>query len=359
MLITNKNDFNKYYDAVVNKNSEFIGIFFTCVKTTGIFCIPTCSARKPKAKNVEFYTTSNECLQQGYRPCKICKPTNNAYEPPAEIKAALTLINKNPYQKVTDYILKQNGIQPEKIRRWFKKNHGMTFQAYQRMVRINSAFQELKQGKDVTDSAFDQGYESLSGFGYSFKNIVGSSPKNSSDKNIIVINRITTPLGPMFACATDRGICLLEFTDRRMLETEFHDLQKRYNAIILTGNNPHLKQLNRELDEYFDGKRDTFSVQLDIKGTGFQIKAWQELQNILYGETRSYQQQADILGIPNTVRAVATANGKNRIAIIVPCHRLTGKNGELKGYGGGIERKQWLLNHEANNRDNFTNNQNI
>ncbi len=350
MLVTNKNDFNKYYNAVVNKDSEFIGIFFTCVKTTGIFCIPTCSARKPKAKNVEFYTTSNECLQHGYRPCKICKPTNNAYEPPTEIKKALILINNNPHQRITDYMLKQNNIQPEKVRRWFKKNHGMTFQAYQRMVRINSAFQELKQGKGVTDSAFDQGYESLSGFGYSFKSIIGSSPKKSNNKNIIVINRITTPIGPMFACATDKGICLLEFTDRRMLETEFNDLQRIYKAVILTGNNNHLKQLRDQLKEYFNGTRKQFTVELDIKGTAFQEKAWLELMKIPYAETRSYKQQADILPTPQSIRAVATANGKNRIAIIVPCHRLTGKDGELKGYGGGIERKRWLLNHESDNR---------
>ena len=237
-------------------------------------------------------------------------------------------------------------IEPYTIRRWFKKNYNMTFHVYQRMLRINTAFNKISKGETVTNTAFDVGFESLSGFNSSFQGIFGKSPAKSEKKNIINIVRFTSPLGPMFACATQKGLCLLEFTNRRMLETEFKDLRKRLNAVILPGNNIHLKQLEQEISEYFNGKRKTFTVSLDTPGTDFQNQVWKILQEIPYSETRSYQEQSARVGKPNAVRAVASANGYNRIAIVVPCHRIIGKNGELKGYGGGLERKKWLLNFE-------------
>ena len=346
MLILDQQKREEYYGAVKEKDSQYIGTFFLAVKTTGIFCIPTCRARTPKFENIEFYTQSKDALQSGYRPCKICKPTNHAYEPPEDIQKAIDLVNQNIFEKVSDYDLKQNGMQPEKIRRWFKKHHGMTFQAYQRMLRINSAFQELKKGKQVTDSAFDSGYNSLSGFGYTFKVLVGDSPKESKNKAVILITRITSPLGPMFICATDKGICLVEFTDRKMLETEFRDLQKKLNAVILQGENEHIKACKKQLKEYFEGKRRSFDLTLDLPGTPFQQSVWEELLNIPFGTTSTYQQMARRLGKETAVRAMANANGHNRVAIIVPCHRVIGKDGNLTGYGGGLQRKQWLLDHE-------------
>lgn len=346
MQITNRREIEKYYTALLERDPQFIGTFFVGVKTTGVFCIPTCRARKPKLENVEFFTEVKDVLRNGYRPCKICQPTQNAYQPPAEVKLALDMLKDKSKQKINDYHLRQSGLHPEKIRRWFKKNYGVTFQAYQRMLRINTAFQELQNGNKVTESAYDSGYESLSGFGYTFKKVMGSSPKESKDKNIILITRLTTPIGPMYACATNEGVCLLEFTDRRMLETEFEDLQRRLNATIIAGENEHLIQLKKELSEYFDGKRKEFTIKLHTPGSVFQQSVWKELKQIPYGETRSYQQQAVALKNPNAVRAVASANGMNRIAIVIPCHRVIGKNGHLTGYGGGLERKKWLLDHE-------------
>lgn len=346
MLISDETLCKEYYKAVEEKNSQFIGTFFTGVTTTGIFCIPSCRAKTPKFENVEFYTLSKDALQNGYRPCKICKPTNYAYEPPEDVLKAIVLVNQNIFEKVSDYQLKQNGLQPEKIRRWFKKHHGMTFQAYQRMLRINSAFQELKKGRQVTDSAFNSGYNSLSGFGYTFKILLGDSPRESKNKAIILMTRITTPLGPMFVASTEKGICLLEFTDRKMLETELRDLQKKLNAIILQGENEHTKKCKMQLEEYFEGKRSSFDVPLDLSGTPFQHIVWKKLQEIPLGTTTSYQQMARQLNKETAVRAVANANGHNRISILIPCHRVIGKDGSLTGYGGGLQRKQWLLNHE-------------
>ncbi|WP_299899796.1 bifunctional transcriptional activator/DNA repair enzyme AdaA [uncultured Aquimarina sp.] len=349
MLITDNKKIELYYQALLERNQSFVGIFFVGVKTTSVFCIATCRARKPKKENVEFYTTFKEALNNGYRPCKVCKPTQNANQAPEQVESAIILVKENPKEKITDYQLRQKGISPEVVRRWFKKNYGMTFHAYQRMYRINNAFQELKQGKKTTATAFDTGYESLSGFGYTFKKLVGKSPKKSAEENLILINRLTTPLGPMFVCATNNGICLLEFVDRRMLETEFKDLQKLLKANIISGENEYIKQVKKEIKEYFDGSRKTFDVKLETPGTDFQNLVWKCLQQIAYGTTTTYEKQAKKINNPKAIRAVASANGYNRIAIIVPCHRVIGKNGKMTGYGGGIERKKWLIEHEYKN----------
>jgi AraC family transcriptional regulator, regulatory protein of adaptative response / methylated-DNA-[protein]-cysteine methyltransferase len=349
MQITDRKHIQKYYTALLKRDPEFTGTFFVGVKTTGVFCIPTCRARKPKLENVEFFTEIKDGLRNGYRPCKICQPDQNAYKLPDEVSHALNIIKAKPGEKVFDAQLRQAGLKPEKIRRWFKKNYGITFQGYQRMIRINTAFQELQNGNNVTGSALESGYESLSGFGYMFKKIVGSPPKQIKDKNIILITRLTTPLGQMYACAVGEGVCLLEFTDRRMLESEFMDLQKRLNAVIINGENEHLIKLKKELAEYFSGSRKEFSVKLITPGSEFQQSVWNALKEIPYGESRSYHQQAVLLNKPNAVRAVASANGNNRIAIVIPCHRVIGKNGNLTGYSGGLERKKWLLEHEKRN----------
>lgn len=351
MLITEKKKIDTYYRALLNREKSFVGIFYVGVKTTSVFCIATCRARKPKLENVEFYTSFKEALDNGYRPCKICKPTENANEAPKQVQIAINMVKNNPKEKISDDHLRENQISPEIVRRWFKRNYGMTFHTYQRMYRINNAFQELKQGKKATATAFDMGYESLSGFGYTFKKLIGKSPQKSIGKNIILINRFTTPLGPMFVCATNHGICLLEFVDRRMLETEFKDLQKLLNAKIITGENEHITQVKKEIAEYFTGQRKSFNVSLHTPGTDFQNLVWQGLQEIPYGSTSTYQQQAEKIQNPKGIRAVAKANGFNRIAIIIPCHRVLGKNGNLTGYGGGIERKQWLIDHEQKNTD--------
>jgi len=160
------------------------------------------------------------------------------------------------------------------------------------------------------------------------------------------LTRILTPLGPMLAGVTDEGVCLLEFMDRRMLETQLRRLGKLLRAEFTPGSHEHLDALNRQVEEYFAGARREFSLPLVLSGTAFQEKVWKELLTIPYGATRSYEEQARRIGKPRAVRAVGRANGDNRIAIIVPCHRVVGKDGKLTGYGGGLWRKQYLLDLE-------------
>ncbi len=232
--------FQEKYDAMFRKDPSFEGLFVTAVKTTGVFCRPVCPARKPKPENVEFYESAQEAIHQGFRPCLVCKPMEQANKTPYHIQLLIDEISANVELRLKDADLRRRKIEPIQVRRWFQKNHNMSFQAFQRMLRINAAFTKIGNGQTVTVSAFDTGYQSLSGFNGSFRAIVGKAPTASKDKTIINITRFTTPLGPMFACATKQGICLLEFTNRRMLETEFEELKKRLNAVILPGENRFL-----------------------------------------------------------------------------------------------------------------------
>lgn len=340
------------YDASFNKNPDFEGVFWMGVKTTGIFCRPTCTAKKPKPENVEFFLHSKDAILKGYRPCKVCKPLENPNETPNYIQKILEELSIDPSLKLKDLDLVAREIEPATIRRWFLKNHGMTFQAFQRKLRLNNAFKKIQQGENIMETAYESGFESLSGFNDSFKTIFGVSPKNTlltsvgNNSNIIDLKRMETPIGTMYAAATEEGICMLEFTDRNGVESEFKDLAKVLNATIVQGENPHFKTLEKELSEYFEGNRKEFSVPLAPVGTEFQKSVWKILAKIPYGETWTYRKQAEVLGDVKKVRAVANANGMNKISILLPCHRVIGSNGTLTGYGGGIWRKQKLLELE-------------
>jgi len=334
------------YKALLEKDSSFDGVYFVAVKTTGIFCRLTCTARKPKPENVEFFPSAREALLYGYRPCRICEPLLNSGETPDWLKPLLDEIHKNSDIRLNDGALRERGLEPARVRRWFKKHHGMTFQSYLRTLRISGAFGRIRQGGKVIDAAFESGYESLSGFADSFKKTTGIPPSKSAGRQLINITRIPTPLGPMLAGATDEGVCLLEFVDRRMIETQLKRLKKYINAELLSGKNRHFDTLEKQLKEYFDGRRKEFDIPLVAPGTPFQKKVWDALMKIPYGETRSYSEQAKAIGNPKAVRAVAKANGDNRIGIIIPCHRVIGSDGELTGYGGGLWRKRYLLNLE-------------
>lgn len=335
-----------FYKALIEKDSTFEGTFIVGVKTTGIFCRPTCTARKPKRENVEFFESAKEAILKGYRAYKVCQPLKKADATPYFVDQVLDRLENNPNEKIKDHDLRAMAIDPNTLRRWFLKNHGITFHAYQRMYRINNAFKAYQSGAKVTDVALDSGYESLSGFNDMFKNIMGDSLSNSKEKQIVNLTRIQTDLGTMIACATQKGICLLEFADRKMLETELKHITQTLKAPIVQGENEYFEPLREQIELYFAGKLREFDLPLDMVGTDFQKQVWQVLLQIPYGATASYAQQAQRLGNPKAVRAVANANGMNKISIIIPCHRVIGSDGSLTGYGGGLWRKQKLLSLE-------------
>lgn len=179
------------------------------------------------------------------------------------------------------------------------------------------------------------------------KAVINDKALFADESNVIKFDILDTPLGKMVACATNEGLCLLEFIDRRAFVTELKDLKKLLKTTIEPGTNKHLKTVEKQLNEYFEGKRKKFDLPLVTPGTEFQNKVWQKLLEIPHGETRSYKQQSIAIDNLGAIRAVGTANGANRISIIVPCHRVIGEDGSLTGYGGGLKRKQWLLDFES------------
>jgi AraC family transcriptional regulator of adaptative response/methylated-DNA-[protein]-cysteine methyltransferase len=165
--------------------------------------------------------------------------------------------------------------------------------------------------------------------------------------NTLSVARLGSPLGPLVAGATAEGVCLLEFTDERRHERQLETVARRFGAAVVPGSSPHLDRLRSELEEYFAARRRTFTVPLRVAGTEFEERVWAELRRIAYGETRSYEDLALAVGRPGAQRAVGTANGRNRISIVIPCHRVVNKSGRLGGYGGGLWRKQALLDLES------------
>jgi len=341
--------FEDKYRILGTKNTQYDGIFVTAVKTTGIFCRPSCRARIPKAENVGFYDSAQEALENGFRPCKICKPMQMIGNAPACISAIIEELQKNPDEKISDSDLKNKGVEPHTIRRWFKKNYDMTFHQFQKMLRINYAFTHIRKGKSVTFAAFESGYESLSGFNESYRSIFGESASKSKYRTVVNTLRFSSPIGSLIACASETGICFLGFVGQKKLEENITDIQKKLSAVMIPGINPYLIQVRKELGEYFKGNRTNFSVPLHIIGTDFRKQTWSELLNIPYGETRTYSQQASAMNHEKSVRAVASANAMNKISIIIPCHRVIGSNGKISGYAGGLPKKRWLLELEKTN----------
>ena len=333
------------YRALVERDRTFEGLFFACVRTTGIFCRPTCHARKPKLENVEFASTIQEALHRGYRPCRVCDPMSSAAAAPNWLAPLVDEMQRQPDLRLRDHDLQARGLDPVQVRRTFKRSFGMTFQAYQRACRLGTAMRALHDGSPTLEAGLDAGFESDSGFRAAFTRVFGETPAASRGTALLVASWIETPLGPMLAIASERGLVLLEFVDRRALETELAEVRRSLGAVV-PGDHPILAQTRDELREYFDGGRREFTMPLDQRGSPFQLKAWQALCRIPYGETRSYSDMAREVGSPAAVRAIGRVNGQNRIAIVVPCHRVIRSDGSLCGYGGGRWRKHWLLEHE-------------
>lgn len=360
-------DTDVMFAAFENRDSQYEGVFVAGVKTTGIFCRPTCRAKKPRRDNVEFFATAKEALDSGYRPCKVCRPMEPAGSNPDWLKMLLARCHKITETAIRDADLVAWGLEPATVRRWFKRHHGITFHQYLRQLRINRAYGTLRLGAlagkgstmrvpghvpvpapaSVTTTAFDSGYESLSGFGEAFRRTTGFPPSEAINRRVVALNRLPTPLGAMVVCAVDGALCLLEFADRPMLETQLRRVRKSFGANIIVGEDSVFEQVARQLREYFDGERRDFDLPIASFGSPFQRTVWKTLQDIPYGETRSYAQQAAAIGQPTATRAVARANGDNRIAIVIPCHRVIGSDGALTGYGGGLWRKRALLDLEG------------
>lgn len=337
-----------YYTALVDRNGEYDGIFFVGVKSTGIFCRPTCPAKKPKFENCDFFGNAQDALLAGYRSCKRCHPLSFPDGASDTVKSLIKLVEDNPEKRWKEGDIRALGYDTSTVRRQFQKRFGVSFIAYARSRRMGLALQHIRDGARVIDAQIDHGYESDSGFRDAFARIMGAPP---SDKNHKILKAawVDTPLGAMIAMADDDALYLLEFSDRRGLELEVERMRKKLKCAIVPGDNAILQQTEKELSEYFDGSRQDFTLPLSFYGTDFQKTVWSTLRELPYGQTCSYADLANMVGNKNAVRAVARANGSNQCALIIPCHRVIGSDGSLTGYAGGLARKQWLIDHENQN----------
>ena len=312
---------------------------------TGFFCRPDCVAFGA-IDNPRCFESAMAALAAGFRPCRKCKPLNQGETDPEWLESLMGEVDADPSKRWHDHDIEALGLDPAAVRRWFIANQGLTFHAYARLRRMGMALRQIQHGAAVSEAVVAHGYESESVFREAFTLVFGNPPSAVDRESCIWINRIATPLGSMIMGVSDQGLCLLEFAERRVLDAQLKRLRQRMGRVFLPGDHPLMQHIKIELNGYFDNNLTRFTIPLQAPGTSFQESVWQALREIPYGETRSYAEIAEKIGHSAAVRAVGRANGDNRIAIIIPCHRVVGSDGDLTGYGGGLWRKEYLLTLE-------------
>jgi len=339
-------DIAEKYDIFARRDERYEGAFFMAVKSTGIFCRPGCPARTPKLENCEFFDKAESAVSAGFRPCKRCHPMNQPGEASALIKTLINLVESEPECRWSERELQARGIDPSTARRHFKARFGMTFATYVRQRNLARARQNLTEGEAVIQAQLAAGFESASGFRDAFSKTFGAPPR-ATGKNPLLVEWFDTPLGPMIGLCDETAVYLTEFTVRKNLHGQFQKLSQTYQRPILPGRTAITEQVENQINAYFKGQLKSFDLPLLTTGTAFQKRVWDALRKIPLGETRSYGELAQTIGNEKAFRAVASSNARNGLAIIIPCHRVINAGGGLGGYAGGVDKKQWLLDHEA------------
>lgn len=341
---------DQLYQALLDRDPAFDGRVFVAVKSTGIFCRLTCPARKPLRQNCSFLPTVGACIEAGFRPCKRCHPLRPEAEADPAITTLMDALEQDPARIWREQDIIALGFDPSTIRRAFKRQFGMTFLEMARLSRLRDGFDALANGDRVIDAQQEAGFASPDAFRSAFAKHLGLGPsdfcKEIDGPALLRADWFDTPLGAMIAVSSKSHLHLLEFSNRKALPTELKKLWQDAKGSLGFGRYAPSDQVEAELGEYFAGKRADFTVPLALHGTDFTKHVWRALQQIPAGEVRSYGQLADELGRPEATRAVARANGANQIAILIPCHRILGADGSLTGYGGGLWRKQKLIELE-------------
>ncbi len=335
--------------AVAERDGTWDGLFVFAVRTTGIACRPICPSRTARPENLEFFASLPEALTAGFRACRRCRP-ETADPVPAWWPGVVALADAAP-GRLTDADLLRHGFDPVRVRRHALRAHGTTFHAWARARRVAQAQRRLGTGESLDRVIIESGYESHSGFRDAFAQLVGTPPGRARTGEPVIAATWESPVGTLVAAAVDAGVCRVELGDHARHEKQAPQLRRWFQGPVIAGEHAHLDTLFRELAEYFTGTRETFTVPLVVRGSPFEMRVWQALQAIPYGTTCSYADVARAVGSPLAVRAVGSANGRNRLAIVIPCHRVVNANGKLGGYGGGLWRKVRLLEVEAGRED--------
>ncbi|WP_067786842.1 bifunctional transcriptional activator/DNA repair enzyme AdaA [Paraurantiacibacter namhicola] len=340
-----EHDADEMWAAVLRRDRAWDGRFVTGVHSTGIYCRPSCAARTPHRKNVQFYAGPLAAEAAGLRPCKRCAPHDQSREEAAVLQA-IALIREAETTVSLEKLGKATGYSPSHLQRIFKRATGMSPAAYFRALRDERAKQALGGAERVSDAIYDAGYEAPSRFYAAMEGKMGMTPsdwKNGGEGREIHYAIVPTTLGEMLVAATETGVCCLSFNEGEA------ELQARFPNAQLREAGAAFRALFEEITAAVEDPSEAAGahIPLDVKGTAFQQACWRALREIPPGETRSYGQQAAALGKPGASRAVGSANGANNIAVLIPCHRVIAADGGLGGYAYGTEIKAELLRREA------------
>ena len=353
-MLFNLPDHDTLYQALLDRDDRYDGQAYVGVSTTGVFCRLTCPARKPKSENCTFYASVGECIEAGFRACKRCNPLRPMAESDPAISTLLAALDERPEYRWSQGDIERMGLDLSAVRRSFKRQFGMTFLEMARQRRLRDGFETLSDGGKVIEAQIDAGFDSASAFRDAFAKLLGRPPGSLDIKALLLADWIATPLGDMITICSKSQLHLLEFVDRKALKSELAALAKSIKGDLGVAKTEPGAQIRSELAAFFEGRSAEFTTPLALGGTPFSREVWAELRHIPPGITRSYSEIAQRIGRPSATRAVARANGANQIALVVPCHRVIGADGSLTGYGGGLWRKQQLLEIERQFRPNKT-----
>ena len=337
------------WTAVLERDSRYDGHFFYAVTTTGVYCRPTCPARRAKRENVRFFATTKEAEQAGFRPCKRCKPTSGGHDNTADkIKTACRMMEEAGAPLPLRTLAEQADLSTYPFHRLFKKTTGLTPRAYGeciRKTRLRSALQD--DSNSVTSGYLDAGYNSSSRFYEKADAMLGMTPKafkrgGQGSRMTFAIRKCS--LGHVLVAASDKGITAILLGDQE--QALLDELKAQFPHSELSKGGKAFAGTVANVIAFVDHPQREFPLPLDIRGTAFQERVWQALLKIPPGETVSYSELARRLGVPQAARAVARACASNTIAVAIPCHRVVRSGGALSGYRWGVERKKQLLDRE-------------
>jgi AraC family transcriptional regulator of adaptative response/methylated-DNA-[protein]-cysteine methyltransferase len=338
------------WTAVVRRDQSADGSFYYSVRTTGVYCRPSCGARLPRRENVSFHSSREDAVQAGFRACKRCRPDEPALaaQRAAAVAKACRLIETADETPTLDQLADAAGMSRYHFHRIFKSNTGVTPRAYAAAKRGQRVREELSGGGSVTDAIYSAGFNSNGRFYATSSDLLGMTPtrfRAGGDGERIHFAVGECSLGSILAAATQQGVCaILLGHDPDAL---VRDLQDRFPKAQLVGGDADFEQLVAKVVGFVESPQQGLDLPLDVRGTAFQQRVWRALREIPPGSTATYAQVAARIGAPKAVRAVAQACASNAVAVAIPCHRVVRYDGGLSGYRWGVERKRALLAREA------------
>lgn len=337
-----------FWNAVKNNDARFDGVFFTGVKTTGIYCRPSCGARLPKRENVTFFQRREEALNGGFRACLRCKP-DEVGRPSEKTKTAVRIAELIDSEGTSDlkFLSSEVDMSPSHLQRLFKEIIGVSPRKFLEYKKLDGFRKGTREGKEVVDAMYDSGFESSSRLYEDSNKKMGMTPatyKKGGKDMTINYSVADCGLGKLLVAATPKGICAVKVSDNVAALTR--ELKEEFKNAIISHDSSLLKHFVDAVLGALEGKSSPIDLPLDLKATAFQMKVWEELRRIPFGETITYAELARRIGNEKSVRAVANACAKNSAAIVIPCHRVIGSDGSLRGYRWGLERKRKILQIE-------------